>query len=142
MRRTGWLKFAERLVVEGSSRRADGTQVWRHPPNSPRAAEEIYVSEPGLAPIYQHYSPDTGTGTVAQLTLFGNNGEQDVYNYAVVRHDLKMQIVYKLPCQWNVQLIGSGLCLYPVKVRLSISRNPLMGCFRAFIATTEGRRSG
>lgn len=77
MRRSSWVQFAERLVVEGSSRRADGTQ----------------------------------------LTLFGNNGEQDVYNYAVVRHEKKANIVYKLPCQWNVQLIGSGLCLQPVKVR-------------------------
>jgi len=76
MRRSSWVQFAERLVVEGSSRRADGTQ----------------------------------------LTLFGNNGEQDVYNYAVVRHEKKANIVYKLPCQWNVQLIGSGLCLQPVKV--------------------------
>lgn len=76
MRRSSWVQFAEKLVVQGSSRRADGTQ----------------------------------------LTLFGNNGEQDVYNYAVVRHEKKANIVYRLPCQWNVQLIGSGLCLRPVKV--------------------------
>ncbi len=46
-----------------------------------------------------------------QLRLFGNNGEQDVYNLAVIRHPLKSDIVYRMPCRWNVQLISGAKCL-------------------------------
>ena len=45
------------------------------------------------------------------LRLFGNNGEQDVYNLAVIKHPLRSAIVYQFPCRWNVQLIGGSLCL-------------------------------
>ena len=45
------------------------------------------------------------------LRLFGNNGEQDVYNLAVIKHPLREAIVYQFPCRWNVQLIGGSLCL-------------------------------
>ena len=52
-----------------------------------------------------------------QLSLFGHLGDQDVWNYHLIR---KPEVVYKLPCAWNAQLGGArrGLqeqCM-PIKI--------------------------
>ena len=43
-------------------------------------------------------------GTEKHMTLFGHLGDQDVWNYHLIR---KPEVVYKLPCAWNAQLGGS-----------------------------------
>ena len=56
-------------------------------------------------------------GVAKRMSLFGHLGDQDVWNYHLIR---KPEVVYKLPCAWNAQLGGArrGLqeqCM-PIKI--------------------------